>query len=93
MLRRYIENRDAKETQHEQTMADLKLRCEDLEKRTELLKQFSSHFFEERKAVREISLTALDKAIEFGDDQIAGIALAILGNEYKRDFFGLMNRI
>ena len=86
-------NRDPAITRREQKIAELKAGCEEMERRTELLKQFSNHFFEERKKIKSIAMSALDKAIDLGNPDVAEIALAIIGKEYSRDFFGMMNKI
>ena len=92
-LEHYISNREAVITQREREIANLKQKCEETARRTELLKQFSDQFFEERQKVRQISIEALDQAIEYGDEEIAAIALSILGKEYSKDFFGMINKI
>ena len=38
-------------------------------------------------------MKALDVSINLGDDSVASIALSILGKEYDKDFFGMMNKI
>ena len=86
-------NHDREITQIEQKIADLKAGCEEMERRTELLKQFSNDFFEERKKISSIAMFTLDKAIKLGNSNVAEIALSIIGKEYSRDFFGMMNKI
>ena len=84
-------NREKKVTRYENNIAYLKEKCELIDRRTDLLKQFSSQFFEERKKIRGIAMVSLDIAIAQGNADIAAISMAMIGEEYSRDFFGLMN--
>ena len=84
-------NREKRITKYEKNIADLKEKCELIAQRTDLLKQFSSQFFEERKKIRTIAMAALDVAIAQGNADIAAISMAMIGNEYSQDFFGMMN--
>ena len=74
-------------------IALLEARCHEGALRLENLQKFSADFFENRKRANSLAMTALDKAIELGDERIAQIALAIIDGEYSKDFFGMMNRI
>ena len=86
-------NREKSITKHEKNIAELKEKCELIARRTDLLKQFSSQFFEERKKIRSIAMSALDIAISQGNADIAAISMSMIGNEYSQDFFGMMNNL
>ena len=93
MLENYLTDREAVLTRREKNIAALQARCAELELRDEILSQFSDKFFAERQKIRGVAMKALDSAINLGDDKIAEIALSILGKEYSKDFFGMMNKV
>lgn len=92
-LENYLTDREAAITGKKRQIAILQARCEELALRLERLKNFSEDFFENRKRITSLAMTALDKAIALGDENVAKIALAIIDNEYSKDFFGMMNRV
>lgn len=89
----YVNDREKSLTRLEKEIAKLRLECAEIERRTELMNQFAKQFFEERKKIRNLAMKSLDIAISKGDSDISAIALTILGNEYSKDFFGMMNKI
>ena len=93
LLEHYLTNREATLTQREKNFAALQIRCEELKHREELLKNFSRNFFVEREKVSKLAMKALDSAILLGDENVAAIALAILDDEYSKDFCGTVNKI
>lgn len=93
LLENYLSNREEVLTQRAKRIAEMQAYCEAIKKRTALLEKFSKNFFEERQKVRNIAIKSLDSAIDLGDVSIAEIALSILGEEYNKDFFGMMNKI
>lgn len=93
LLENYLTNREETLTHREKNIAALQARCAELEMRGELLQKFVDNFFKERQKIRGIAMKALDSAITLGDDKIAEIALTILGNEYSKDFFRMMNKV
>ena len=93
LFENYLSNREEVQTKRAKKIAELQARVDELEKRADLLEKFSKNFFEERKKIRAIAMKALDVSINLGDDSVASIALSILGKEYDKDFFGMMNKI
>ena len=93
VLENYLSDREATITRRQREIALLEARCHEGALRLENLQKFSADFFENRKRANSLAMTALDKAIELGDERIAQIALAIIDGEYSKDFFGMMNRI
>lgn len=93
LLEGYVTNREEIITKRKSEIAALQLKCEETARRTKLAKQFADHFFAERALIRTTVMQALDTAIAHGDEAIADIALTMLGKEYGKDFFGIMNKI
>lgn len=93
ILENYVTNREETLTRREKNIAAFQARCTELELRGDLLKKFADNFFSERQKIRGIAMKALDSAINLGDDKIAEIALTMLGKEYAKDFFGMMNKV
>ena len=91
-LENYLSNREATITGKEQQIAQLQARCHESALRLERLQKFSDQFFETRQRINSLAMTALDKAIALGDENVVDIALTIIDNEYSKDFFGMMNR-
>lgn len=92
-LENYLSDREATITARKRELARLQARCQEKALRLEKLQKFSDDFFENRKRLNSLALTALDKAIALGDENIAEIALTIINKEYSKDFFGMMNKI
>lgn len=92
-LEHYLSDREATLTAHKRELARLQARCLEGALRLERVKTFSAQFFENRQRVSAVAMTALDKAIELGDEKVADLALAIIGDEYSKDFFGMMNKV
>ena len=93
LLESCVTNREELIIKRKSELAALKAKCERTARRTELAKQFAGHFFDERALIRATVMQALDSAIAHGDEEIADIALTMLGKEYGQDFFGMMNKI
>lgn len=93
VLGSYVSDREGTLTREEKKIAALRLKVEESARRLELQNQFTRQFFEEREKIRSLAMKSLDIAIAKGDAEISAIALAILGNEYAKDFFGTMNKI
>ena len=93
LMEGYLNDRSTSIINRERKIAALQAACEELEHRTELLKQISNQFFNERRKIRELSMQVLDRAIEMGDSNISEHALWLLNNEYSKDFFGMMNKL
>lgn len=89
----YVNDREKALTRLEKEISKLKLQCAEIERRTALMDQFAKQFFEERKKIRTLAMKTLDIAISKGDSEISAIALTIIGNEYSKDFLGMMNKI
>ena len=92
-LEHYLNDRTATITAKEREIAQLQMRCHELNLRLEKVEKFSRDFFENRKRVIALAMTALDRAIDLGDENVADIALTIIDDEHSKDFFGMMNRI
>ena len=92
-LEHYLTNREAAIIGRERQIAQLRARCEEGALRLEQMKKFSSDFFANRRRINSLAMTALDRAIALGDENVAAVALAIIGDERSKDFFGMMNRI
>lgn len=93
LLTGYAEDREKTLTRQEREIAALRVRCEEAARRADLLEQFTRQFFEERQKIRSLVMKSLNIAIAKGDADISAIALAILGREHSKDFFGAMNKI
>lgn len=89
----YLTDREKIITQREKEIAILQVRHEEILKRAELLKKFSTNFFKQRSEVQKLAMTALDIAIENGDEKIATFALDLVGDEFSKDFFTATNKI
>lgn len=91
-LENYLNDREATIRGKEKEIAVLQARCHESALRLENLQKVSNQFFENRKKVTALAMTALDRAISQGDENVADIALAIIDKEYSEDFFGMMNK-
>ena len=89
----YVSDRERTLTRLDREIAKLKIECAEIERRTALMNQFAKQFFSERAKVRNLAMKSLDIAIAKGDSDISAIALTIIGNEYSKDFLGMMNKI
>lgn len=92
-LENYLTNREAAITDKERQIAQLRKHCEENFLRLKKLQNFSADFFENRRRINSLAMRALDRAIELGDENVAAVALAIIDDEYSKDFFGAMNQI
>lgn len=92
-LEHYLSDREETITAHERKLARLQAQCLEGALRSERVQKFSSQFFKNRQRVNALAMTALDRAIELGDEKVADLALAIIGDEYSKDFFGMMNKV
>ena len=92
-LEHYLTDRAATITAKEREISLLKARCRAGVLRLEKTQKFSAQFFENREKVSSLAMQALDHAISLGDENVAELALAILDDEYAKDFFGMMNKI
>lgn len=92
-LERYLTDREAAITDRKRQIAQLQARCEEGTLRLAKLQKFSTDFFANRTRINSLAMTALDRAIALGDENVARIALALVDDEYSKDFFGMMNRI
>ena len=93
LLEHYVNNQEEVITQRAREIVALKLKCEQIEKHVEAKKQLANIFFEQREQARNAAMSALDIAINKGDADISELALAMLGSEYTKDFFGMINKL
>ena len=92
-LEHYLTDHEAAITGRKRQLAQLQARCEEGALRLENLQKFSTDFFANRQRINSLAMTALDRAIALGDENVARIALVIVDAEYSKDFFGMMNQI
>ena len=92
-LEHYLSNREAAITGRKRQIAALQARCEETALRLKRVQKFSEDFFANRTRITALAMTALDRAIDLGDENVAKIALAIIGDEYSKNFFGMMNKL
>ena len=92
-LESYLNNREATITERKRQIAQLQACCEEKALRLERVQNFSVNFFENRKRINALAMKVLDQAILLGDENVAEIALAIMDDEYAKDFFGMINKI
>lgn len=89
----YLKSQEMAATERERNIAQIKALSLALKARREVLQVYTNNFFEERKMLREMADSALNKAIETGDALLAQMTIELIDFEYGKDLFGKLNRL
>ncbi|MCD8503248.1 MAG: hypothetical protein LRY71_18325 [Bacillaceae bacterium] len=89
----YLKVKEQDATEREFQIARIKALTISIKEQRSFAEAYAGRLFAERKKLREMADRALDKAIETGDAELAGLTLQLIEYEYEKDLFGKMNRV